>query len=99
MLQAGLFNAHYQLHFGVDVAADHKGPAIRKGFGNILARILLVGVEGETRRLDVDLVDEVVIVGEGQAFATIDADLGRAEGAAFLDDGVRLVGRGGGNRD
>src|SRR5690242_2912759 len=75
----------------MDMAADLKGPGRRKGFGNILARIAFIAVEGKARRLDIDLVDELVIVGEGQAFAPVDADLGGTKGAALLDDGVGLV--------
>jgi hypothetical protein len=37
-------------------------------------------------------MDEFIVVGESQAFAAIDADLGGAEGAAFLDNGMGLVG-------
>src|SRR6185312_8414354 len=74
------------------MAADLEGPGLCKGFGNILARVLLVAVEGETRPLDIDLVDEVVIVGEGQAFTAVDGDFGGTERAALLDDGMGLVG-------
>src|SRR5690349_19071173 len=61
----GLSDPHHQFHLGVDVAADLECSGLRKGFGNILARVLLVAVEGETWPLDINLVDEVVIVGEG----------------------------------
>jgi hypothetical protein len=41
-------------------------------------------------------MDELVIVGDGQAFAAIDGDLARMKGPALLDDGVSLVGGEGG---
>src|SRR6185437_4912260 len=86
-----LFDMHHQPHLGVDVAADLEGSRRCKGFGNILARITLIAVEGKAGRLDIDLMDEIVIVGEGQALAAIDIDLARVKGPALLDDGMRFV--------
>ncbi|HZQ41182.1 MAG TPA: hypothetical protein VFA87_10315 [Rhizomicrobium sp.] len=83
---------HHELHLGVNVTANLEGSRRRKGFGNILARISLVAIKSESWRLDIDLMDELVIIGESQAFAAVDADLGGAEGAAFLDDGMSLIG-------
>src|SRR3569833_2735618 len=87
-----LFDVNKQFHHGVDVAADIEGSRRRKGFGNILARVPLIAVEGKARRLDINLIDELVIVSEGQAFATVYIDLRGAEVAAFLNDGMGLVG-------
>src|SRR5579863_8648197 len=87
-----LLYVHDELHLGVDMAVDLEGPRRGKGFGNILARILFVAVKAETGTLGIDLVDEVVIVGEGQAFTPVDADFAGVKGAALLDDGVGLVG-------
>src|SRR4051812_31964954 len=83
----------------MDVAANLEGPRRRKGFGNILARVPLVAVEGKARRLNVNLVNELVIVGEGQAFAATDADFGGSESPAFLGDSVGLVGGEGPSRN
>ena len=91
-----LLYVHHQPHLGVDVAADLEGSRRGKDFGNILARVPFVTVETEAGPLRIDLVDEVVFIGEGQAFAAVDGDLARMKGAALLDDGVGLVsGKGG----
>ena len=71
---------------------DLEGSGRRKGFGNIFARVLFIAVKAVALTLRIDLVDEVVLIGECQAFAAIDRDLSRMKGAAPLDDGVRLVG-------
>ena len=62
-----------------------KVPASRKGFGKILARGLFVGIE---QARDINLMDEFVLVGEGQRLAPIDGDLAGMKGAALLRDGV-----------
>jgi len=86
-----LLYVDHQLHLGVDVAVDLEGSGGRKGFGNVLARVLFVAVETEARPLRIDLVDEVVVVGEGEAFTVGNRDLARMKGTALLDDGVRFV--------
>jgi hypothetical protein len=83
-----LLNVHHQLHFGVDVAADLEGSRLRKGFGNILARGSLIRVE---QTGDVNLMDEFVVVGEGQRLPVIDRDLAGAKGPPLLGDGMGVI--------
>ena len=85
---------HNQLHFGVNVTADLEGAGGRKAFGKILARGLLIGVE---QTGGINLMNEFVIIGEGQRFALVDRHFAGVEGPAALNDGMRAVrGPGGG---
>jgi hypothetical protein len=83
-----LLDVHDQLHFGMDVAAHLEGSRVRKAFGKILARGSFVGIE-QTR--NEDLVNELVIVGEGQRLAAIDGDFGGAKRPALLHDGMGVI--------
>ena len=81
------------------MAADLEGARLGKAFGNILAGRTLIAVEVEIVSVDIDLMDELVIVGEGQRFTLVDGDLGGAEGPALLNDGMRVVREGGNGHD
>jgi hypothetical protein len=87
-----LFHVYDQFHPGMDMATNLEGSRGCKAFGNIFARGFFVGIEAEARSLNVDLVNEVVGVGEGQAFAAIDGDFAGPEGSALLHDGMDLIG-------
>ena len=71
---------------------DLEGAGGRKGFSNILAGVSLVAIETEILGLRIDLMDEFVIIGEGQTFAPVDGDLAGMKGTTLLDDGMGLVG-------
>ena len=76
----------------MDVTADLEGSYFRKGLDNIFARIFLFAIKAKSLPVGINLVDEFVIVGEGEAFAAVDRDLAGMKGASFLDDGMGFVG-------
>jgi hypothetical protein len=79
-----------QLHLGMNVAVHLKGAHARKAFGKIFTWGPFLGIEQADRE---DLVDEFVIVGEGEGFAAIDRHFNRMKGSAALDDGMSRIGR------
>ena len=70
---------HNQAHGGMDVATHLEGPGARKGFVKHFAGRLLLGIE---QPIDIDLMDETVLVGEGDAFIAGDGDFPGPESAA-----------------
>jgi hypothetical protein len=91
-----LLDVHDQLHFGMDVAAHLEGSRFRKAFAKILARGSFVGIEQARNE---DLVNEFVIVGEGQRLAAIDGDFGGAKRPALLHDGMGVIRESGQGRE
>ena len=77
-----------QEHLGVDMAADRKSPGARKLDLDRLAGRLLVRIEGHARRVDIDLVEKLVLVGKEQRVAARDCYLAHSKSASFLDDSV-----------
>ena len=73
----------------MDVAAHLEGAAFGKGLINVLARGLLLGIE---QTVDIDLMDETVLIGEGEGFVAIDGHFGGTKGATLLRHGVGGVG-------
>jgi hypothetical protein len=72
----------------MDVAAHLEGARGGKGFTEILARRLFLGIE---LAIDIDLMDETVLVGEGQGLAATDGHFCGAKGASLLGDGMASV--------
>src|SRR6185369_6694923 len=85
----------HKLHFRMDVAADLEGARLGKALGNILARGPFVAVEIEAAAGDIDLMDEVIIVGESQRIALVDGDFAGAKRPPLLHDDMRIVRDGG----
>src|SRR5215469_3065176 len=81
-----LFDADNQAHFWMDMAAHFERAGRGKSDRHILARLLLVRIECHRSRLDVDLMQKVVLVAEGQGVAASDADLGGMKRAPLLHD-------------
>ena len=63
---AKLTDVHDQPHFRVNMAMDLEGSRLRKVFSKNFARILLIRVK---HARDEDLMDEIVLIGEGQGLA------------------------------
>src|ERR1700761_137768 len=84
-----LFDVHDQLHFGMNMTAHLEGSRLRKAFGKILAGGALVGIE---QSHDEYLMDEFIVVGEGQRLAMVDSDFGRTKGPTLLHDDMGIVG-------
>src|SRR5579862_4813325 len=79
-------------HLGVDMAAHLKSSGSREFHHDILAGLLFVGVEVQDVRLDVDLMDEFVLIGEGERIALGNGHLARMKGPALLDDRMAVIG-------
>ena len=80
---ASLFHMHNQAHGRMDVTADLEGAGAREGFVKNFAGPLLLGIE---HAVDIDLMDETVLIGEGEVFASGNGHFARAKGAALLGD-------------
>ena len=76
----------------MNVAMDFEGSGNCKSFGHVFARSLLIGVKAEGVTLNVNLVNELIVVRESQAFATANAHFARMKFATFLYNGVGTVG-------
>src|SRR6185312_11905646 len=73
-----------------DVAAHLEMSCDRKLHGDELSRRLLFRIEIELRRLDIDLVDELVVIAEFERIAGRNRNLRHGEGAAVLHDAMAL---------
>ena len=67
---------------------DLEGARLRKVFGKIFARGLLFGIEQADHE---NLMDEFIVIGEGEGLAAIDGHLGWPKGPAALDNGVGRI--------
>ena len=76
----------------MNVAMDFEGSRLREGFGDILARRLLKGIEAETVALHINLVNEFIVVRESQAFASVNCHFAGMKFATFLHNGIGAVG-------
>ena len=77
------------------VLLDNMSPTLCHAAVTFVAGRALVAIEVEIIPIDVDLMDELVIVGESQRFAAIDRDVSGPERAALLNDGMRVIRKGG----
>src|SRR5665213_1290181 len=90
-----LFYVNGQMHRGMDVALHIEGPGDRKRHVDGLAWRLFVGIDVEGRRIDIGLVQEGIVVDEGDRIALGDVDRREHERAAILIDPVDRRGPGG----
>src|SRR5271168_3480810 len=76
----------------MNVAKDFEGSRLGKSFGDIFAGRLLIGIEAEIVALHKNLVNEIIVVRESQAFATVNGHFVGMKFATFLHNGMGAVG-------
>ena len=76
----------------MNVAMDFECSRLGKSFGDIFAGRLLIGIEAEIVAHHINLVNEIIVVRESQAFATVNGHFVGMKFATFLHNGMGAVG-------
>ena len=93
MYQA-LLDVHDQQHLWVNMAADRKAARAGKIHLDRLARRLLVRIEAHVARVDIDLMEKFIVIGEQHSVAAGDRDLaGGLARIVDVEEAVRGIAR------
>ena len=91
---SGSFDPYRQQHFRVDMTAHRKGARMRKIDLDRLSPRLLRRIDRHVFRIDIDLVEIFIFIGEQDGVASRDRDVVLCEVAPFLGDSVHRGGAG-----